>query len=85
MEGSYRRIIRAVLTRRDGAFAALLLVSIILACLSAPLYATLNGIDPFSSDIAGTTTRNGQRVDLMQPNDNPLHLGLSPIGPDWRR
>lgn len=84
MEGSYRRIIRAVLTRRDGAFAALLLVSIILACLSAPLYAALNGIDPFSSDIAGTTVRAGQPVDLMQPNDNPLHLGLSPIGPDWR-
>lgn len=84
MEGSYRRIIRAVLTRRDGALAALLLVSIILACLSAPFYAAFNGIDPFSSDIAGTTIRGGQSVDLMQPNDNPLHLGLSPIGPDWR-
>ncbi|MCP1273596.1 ABC transporter permease [Gluconobacter albidus] len=84
VEGSYRRVVRAVLTRRDGAFAALLLAFIIVACLSAPLYATLNGVDPFSSDIAGTTTRNGQRVDLMQPNDNPLHLGLSPIGPGWR-
>ncbi|WP_408876772.1 ABC transporter permease [Gluconobacter sphaericus] len=84
MEGSYRRIIRAVLTRRDGAFAALLLASIIFACLFAPLYAALNRIDPFSSDIAGTTIRNGQHVDLMQPNDNPLHLGLSPIGPDWQ-
>ena len=84
MEGSYRRIIRAVLTRRDGAFAALLLASIIFACLFAPLYAALNRIDPFSSDIAGTTIRNGQHVDLMQPNDNPLHLGLSPIGPGWQ-
>ncbi|MBS1096464.1 ABC transporter permease [Gluconobacter sphaericus] len=77
-------MIRAVLTRRDGAFAALLLASIIFACLFAPLYAALNRIDPFSSDIAGTTIRNGQHVDLMQPNDNPLHLGLSPIGPDWQ-
>jgi peptide/nickel transport system permease protein len=24
-------------------------------------------------------------VDIMQPNDNPLHLGLSPIGPTWGR
>ncbi|WP_408879237.1 ABC transporter permease [Gluconobacter sphaericus] len=84
MEGSYRRIIRALLTRRDGAFAVLLLASIIFACLFAPLYAALNRIDPFSSDIAGTTIRNGQHVDLMQPNDNPLHLGLSPIGPGWQ-
>lgn len=36
------------------------------------------------SSLAGTVLRDGVRVDIMQPNDNPLHLGLSPVGPSWR-
>ncbi|WP_139064330.1 ABC transporter permease [Gluconobacter morbifer] len=70
---------------RGGALlAALVLAVVLLACLGAPLYASAVGVDPFSSNIAGMTQRNEQSVDLMQPDDNPLHLGLTPIGPDWR-
>ncbi|GBD56805.1 ABC transporter permease [Gluconobacter wancherniae] len=73
------------LRARKGTVAALfLLAGIVLASLSAPLYAAMVGVDPFASDLAGTTQRGGQTVDLMQPNDNPLHLGLTPLGPDWQ-
>ena len=52
------------------------------ACLLAPLYAhDVAHTDPFASNVAGSIVLGGQEVDIMQPNDNPLHLGLSPIGP----
>lgn len=52
------------------------------ACLLAPLYAhDVAHSDPFASNVAGSIVLGGQEVDIMQPNDNPLHLGLSPIGP----
>lgn len=52
------------------------------ACLLAPLYAhDVAHSDPFASNVAGSIVLDGQEVDIMQPNDNPLHLGLSPIGP----
>ncbi|CAI9119356.1 ABC transporter permease [Brytella acorum] len=73
------------LGQRRGAMAALGLLGLIVAAsLAAPFYAAWVGVDPFVSNVAGTTLRHGQVVDLMQPNDNPLHLGLTPLGPDWR-
>ncbi|GBR49970.1 peptide ABC transporter permease [Neokomagataea thailandica NBRC 106555] len=56
---------------------------LVVATVVAPVYARWCGIDAFASNVAGTTLRAGRLVDLMQPNDNPLHLGLSPLGPDW--
>lgn len=65
-------------------FAWLCLLLIVLACLMAPFYAArIAHTDPFSANVAGSIMLDGQEVDLMQPNDNPLHLGLSPIGPTW--
>ncbi|EHH68756.1 oligopeptide ABC transporter permease protein OppC [Gluconobacter morbifer G707] len=78
------RIIHGMNARGGALLAALVLAVVLLACLGAPLYASAVGVDPFSSNIAGMTQRNEQSVDLMQPDDNPLHLGLTPIGPDWR-
>ncbi|NVN01762.1 ABC transporter permease [Asaia spathodeae] len=73
------------LYRRKSAAAALgMLLVLILCALSAPLYARIVGVDPMESSLAGTVLRDGKRVDIMQPNNNPLHLGLSPIGPSWR-
>jgi len=61
------------------------LVLMVLACCLAPLYARhVAHTDPFLSDVAGQVTLGDKTVDIMQPNDNPLHLGLSPIGPTWR-
>lgn len=60
-----------------------ILCCVVMSSLLAPLYSTVCGVNPFASDVAGVTQRGGHNVDLMQPNDNPLHLGLSPLGPDW--
>jgi peptide/nickel transport system permease protein len=83
--GPWRQSGRA-LARNRGALAALaVLLAVTLACLLAPVYARdLAHTDPFTSNVAGTLTLDGRDVDIMQPNDNPLHLGLSPIGPTWR-
>ncbi|AQS89351.1 peptide ABC transporter permease [Neoasaia chiangmaiensis] len=75
---------RDLARRRDAMLALATLVLVAGASLAAPLYAGWVGVDPFTSDVAGTTIRHGQTIDLMQPNDNPLHLGLTPVGPDWR-
>lgn len=72
---------------RDHAarLAGLGLFLIVLACLMAPLYASrIAHTDPFRANVAGSIMLDGREVDLMQPNDNPLHLGLSPIGPTWQ-
>ncbi|QDH17963.1 ABC transporter permease [Swingsia samuiensis] len=52
---------------------------------AAPLYAYCVGVDPFSSNVAGVVIRHGLQMDIMQPNNNPLHLGLTPIGPDFSK
>ncbi|GAN90449.1 ABC transporter oligopeptide permease OppC [Gluconobacter frateurii M-2] len=82
-ENGFLRVVRALSVKRDVIFAIAALGLVVLASLCAPLYARMAGVDPFSSNIAGTTVRHGQTLDLMQPNDNPLHLGLTPLGPDW--
>ncbi len=73
------------LVRDRGAMAALAgLVLIVLACLAAPLYANaVAHTDPFESNVAVTFTLQGHDRTVMQPDDNPLHLGLTPIGPTW--
>ncbi|MBB2156764.1 ABC transporter permease [Gluconacetobacter diazotrophicus] len=74
------------LARNRGAMAALaVLLAVTAACLLAPVYARdVAHTDPFTSNVAGTLMVDGRAVDIMQPDDNPLHLGLSPIGPTWR-
>lgn len=70
---------------RMAALAALCaLACIVLGAAAAPLYAHAVGVDPLESNLAGTVLRQGVPQDIMQANDNPLHLGLSPIGPSWR-
>ncbi|MCQ9156581.1 ABC transporter permease [Acidomonas methanolica] len=82
--GPWVRLARQVLRRRGAVAALSALLLIVLASAAAPLYAGWVGVDPFASNVAGTTIRDGREIDLMQPNDNPLHLGLTPVGPDWR-
>ncbi|KPH86708.1 ABC transporter permease [Komagataeibacter intermedius] len=74
------------LARTPSAMVALgMLVAVTVACLLAPIYARdVARTNPFQSTVAGTVMLDGREVDIMQPDDNPLHLGLSPIGPTWR-
>ncbi len=75
----------AALLRDRAAMVALVgLLLIVAACVLAPVYAhDIAHTDPFDSDVAATVTLNGHELAVMQPNDNPLHLGLTPLGPTW--
>ncbi len=62
-----------------------MLALIVACCLAAPVYASrVAHTDPFATNIAGTVTIDGQDVGVMQPDNNPLHLGMTPLGPTWR-
>ena len=62
---------------------ALGLLLIIAACLGAPLYAAVAGVNPFRSDIEGVTWRGGKAVPVLAQNTEGLGLGATPIGPGW--
>jgi len=68
-----------------AAMAALsLFLLIVLVCLLAPFYASeIAHTDPFASNIDGEITINGQQVALLQPSEEGLGLGSTPIGPTW--
>jgi peptide/nickel transport system permease protein len=60
------------------------LCAILLLSLAAPLYARyIAGSDPFHPNLDGSITIAGVPHEIMQPGDNPLHLGSVPIGPTW--
>jgi peptide/nickel transport system permease protein len=73
------------LVRNKAAMASLiLLVVIVVACLCAPLYAsTIAHVDPFTSNVSGTTVVDGKTVPLLEPSSTGLGLGVTPIGPTW--
>ena len=76
---------RALVRDRAAMAALAVLLLILLACLAAPIYAKrIAHTDPFASDVAATVTLHGQELAVMQPNNNRLHLGLTPLGPTWR-
>lgn len=80
--GPWRQAMRGLARNRAAMAALAVLVLITLSCVLAPLYARdIARTDPFTSNVAGSIMLDGHEVDIMQPNDNPLHLGLSPIGP----
>jgi peptide/nickel transport system permease protein len=68
-----------------AAMAALsLFLLIVLVCLLAPQYASqIAHTDPFTSNIDGEITVNGEQVALLQPSEEGLGLGSTPIGPTW--
>lgn len=85
-KGPWRVALHSLSRNVSAMLSLCLLLVMTIACLLAPFYAhTIAHTDPFTSNVAGTLILNGQKVDIMQPNDNPLHLGLSPIGPTWQR
>jgi peptide/nickel transport system permease protein len=73
--------------RRDRAalVALSVLILVMLACALAPFYARfVSGTDPFRPNLDGTVLVDGAPQDILQPAQNPLHLGSAPIGPTWR-
>jgi peptide/nickel transport system permease protein len=72
--------------RRDRpAMAALVvLVLVILAAIAAPLYAEyVSHTDPFLSNIDGVVY--GTNIEVMPQSTAGIGLGVTPIGPSWRR
>ena len=80
----WREAARRYAVNRTATAALALLASIVLVCLLAPVYADrIAHTDPFQSNIGGYVTVRGKPVAVMQPDDNPLQLGVSPIAPTW--
>ena len=76
---------RRLRTDTAALVSAGLLLLIGAASLSAPLYARyVAGNDPFRPNLDGSIVVGGRTLDILQPADNPLHLGSAPIGPTWR-
>jgi peptide/nickel transport system permease protein len=77
---AWRRLRR----NRAAMVAAVALVTIVVACLAAPLYAHhVAGADPFTSNVSGTTVVDGRRVPVIAPNASGF--GSTPIGPTLER
>ena len=65
-------------------FALGVLVVVVSVCLLAPIYANdLAHVNPFASNLQGTTRLNGKIVSVLQANTQGLGLGVTPIGPTW--
>jgi peptide/nickel transport system permease protein len=72
------------LLRNRIALASLVLFILIVAIsFLAPVYAHhIAHTDPFVSNLSGTTTVNGKKLDVLQQGGG-LGLGETPIGPTW--
>ena len=76
--------VRRLRRNRLAMGALVLFLLIVLISFAAPWYARdVAHVDPFSSNVNGTTVVNGKVVPLMQQGGGPLHLGETPIGPTW--
>ena len=84
VRGPWETALRALLRIPSAVASILVLVLLVLLSSAAPFYAhDIAHTDPFESDVAATVTLHGEEVPVMQPNNNRLHLGLTPIGPTW--
>ncbi len=82
--GPWARALRKLVADRAAMGALALFLAIVLLCLAAPLYAKyVAHTDPFTSNIDGTTTVNGESVNLIEPSTEGLGLGSVPLGPTW--
>jgi peptide/nickel transport system permease protein len=76
---------RRLLRNRIALAAFALFLLIVVASFAAPLYAKhVAHVDPFASNISGTTVVDGKRVDVIQQGGGKLGIGENPIGPTWQ-
>jgi peptide/nickel transport system permease protein len=82
--GPWRLALRRLRRNRSAMASVVVLVVIVLASLSAPLYAEhVAQVDPNESNLSGTTVVDGKTVPVIAPN--PSGLGSTPIGPTLER
>jgi peptide/nickel transport system permease protein len=80
--GPWRDGLRKLVRDRVAMLALVVLVLMVTACLAAPWYAGhVSQSDPFSSNLDGSITVEGQSVDVMASSDTGF--GVTPIGPTW--
>src|SRR3954449_12558347 len=82
--GPWALALRRLLRNRTAMASVFVLVVIVITAGAAPFYAThIAQVDPFESNVTGTTTVDGKTVPVIQPN--PSGLGSTPIGPTLER
>jgi peptide/nickel transport system permease protein len=82
--GPWKTALRKLINDRAAVAALVVFVLIVVACCCAPLYVSqVSHIDPFSSNIDGTITIDGQDQPILEPSTEGLGLGTVPIGPTW--
>src|ERR671933_2992010 len=75
---------RRLLRNRIALAALVLFVLIVLVSFLAPVYAhRVAHTDPFTSNLSGTVTINGQKREVIEQGGGKLGLGEIPIGPTW--
>jgi peptide/nickel transport system permease protein len=73
-----------LLRNRISIAALVLFLLIVVVSFLAPVYAHhIAHTDPFTSNLSGTTTVNGKKVDIIQAGGGKLGIGENPIGPTW--
>ena len=83
--GPWRQALTRLCRDRPSLGASIVLLVILVACLTAPLYASLvSRTDPFRSNLNGKIMIDGKRTSVMQPSTEGRGLGVTPIGPTWR-
>lgn len=83
--GPWRRVAEGLLASPAAVISGLLLVTIVVATLLAPLYARhVSGTDPFRSGLTARIQIDGKRVPVMEQSTQGLGLGVTPIGPTWQ-
>src|SRR5262245_53168949 len=83
-EGPWRVALGRLVRDRAAIGSAVVFLVIVVACLCAPVYAgKVAHVDPFRSNISGTTVVGGKTTQVLMPSSTGLGLGVTPIGPTW--
>lgn len=83
-DGPWAIAVRRLRRNRTAVASSVVLLVIIVLSVAAPIYANyVAHIDPFTSNISGTTIVDGKPVDVLQQNTSGAGLGEAPIGPTW--
>jgi peptide/nickel transport system permease protein len=82
--GPWALALRRLVHNRTAMASLVVLIVIVATAAAAPLYAKhIAQVDPFESNVSGTTTVGGKTVRVITPN--PSGLGSAPIGPTLER
>jgi peptide/nickel transport system permease protein len=78
--GPWALALRRLVRNRTAMASLAVLIVVVASAFAAPYYANhIAEVDPFESNVTGTTTVDGKTVPVVAPN--PSGLGSTPIGP----